>query len=396
MNRRPILGTGNKGNIYRVDSQLVSTLVVNAAPTQITAIATGPAGTLFAATGNVGKLFQIGPAFEKQGTYESDPLDAGSFAYWGRVNQKVENGAVRIETRSGNLDRPQNNWSPWASLDAAGRVVSPPARFLQYRITMDATPSGQSPELREIELAWMAKNVAPSIEEVEITPPNYRFSPPSVLPAPPARTLTLPSLGQRRRTVPAVSLNTGTSSTTMQYAKGNAGARWAATDPNGDEMIYKVEIRGTNERDWKLLRDKVKESHLSWESTTYPDGEYQLRVTASDMPDNPPHQALATQLESERFTIDNTPPRITGLTGTRSGNQLTLKWQAGDERSIIQKAEYSVNGGEWIVAEPSTHLSDAPQLDYAVTVANAAAEATVAVRVTDEYDNAGVEKVVVR
>jgi hypothetical protein len=261
---------------------------------------------------------------------------------------------------------------------------------------MDASQAGQSPEMREIELAWMAKNVAPSIEEVEITPPNYRFTPPSTLSTTPSQTLSLPPLGQRRRTVPTLTLNTGSSSTSMQYAKGHAGARWAASDPNTDEMIYKVEIRGVNEREWKLLKDKVKEKQLTWESTAYPDGEYLLRITASDSPDNPPDQALAAQLESERFTIDNTAPQITGLTGTRTGNRITVSWQARDARSIIQKAEYSVNGSDWIVAQPASRLSDSPQLNYSVEVKDAGPETTIAVRVTDEYDNAGVEKTIVR
>ena len=36
---RPVVGTGNRGHIYRIDSDLVSTLLVNASPTQVTAFA---------------------------------------------------------------------------------------------------------------------------------------------------------------------------------------------------------------------------------------------------------------------------------------------------------------------------------------------------------------------
>jgi len=71
--------------------------------------------------------------------------------------------------------------------------------------------------------------------------------------------------------------------------------------------------------------------------------------------------------------------------------------RARDALSIIDKAEYSVNGGEWIVVEPTTRLSDAPELEYKLTLDRAAAgETTVAVRVTDEYDNQAVQKVVIR
>ena len=178
----------------------------------------------------------------------------------------------------------------------------------------------------------------------------------------------------------------------MTYAKGSSGVRWAASDPNGDDLLYKVEIRGVQETEWKLLREKLKEKYLSWESTTFPDGEYIVRVTASDSPDNPPDQALTATIESEHFIIDNTPPKISGLTGTKSGSKATIRWKAADERSVIEKAEYSVNAGESIVVLPTTRLSDAPDLQYELVLdLPGSAERTIAIRVTDEYDNQSVK-----
>ncbi len=87
-------------------------------------------------------------------------------------------GSVEFETRSGNLDRPQKNWSAWANLNA-GRIASPPARFLQYRVKLSVA-NGLSPEVTEVEAAYQMKNVAPVIDDLEITPANYKF------PAPPA------------------------------------------------------------------------------------------------------------------------------------------------------------------------------------------------------------------
>ena len=255
-----------------------------------------------------------------------------------------------------------------------------------------------SPEVRELELAYMPKNVAPVFEEVDVTPANYKFSPPT-LPLTSTNSITLQPLGQRRRTTgPSISLDSMSSSQTMQYAKGSIGVRWAVNDPNGDDLTYKIEIRGVQEKDWKLLRDKVKERSISWESNAFPDGDYVVRITASDAPDNPPDQALTASIESERFVIDNGAPHVVGLTGTRAGDKVTVKWRATDDRSVISKAEYSVNGGEWIVVQPTTRLSDAPELQYELTIdaAGAPAERTIAVRVTDEYDNVAVEKVIVR
>jgi hypothetical protein len=101
-------------------------------------------------------------------------------------------------------------------------------------------------------------------------------------------------------------------------------------------------------------------------------------------------------MESDPFTIDNTPPKITGLTASRNGGKLEVRWHAADALNYIGKAEYSLDGGEWTVAAPTSGLSDSPELDYALNLDAAAGEHTIAVRVTDAYDNVGTEKVVVR
>ncbi|PYT22891.1 MAG: hypothetical protein DMG58_29130 [Acidobacteria bacterium] len=181
----------------------------------------------------------------------------------------------------------------------------------------------------------------------------------------------------------------------MQYAKGAIGARWIAIDDNSDTLIYTVEIRGVTA--WKLLKDKVKEKYISWDSTAFPDGEYRLRVTASDLPSNTKEDALTGHLESEVFVVDNTPPRITGLGAARNGNRIEVRWHAGDALSVITKAEYSVDGGEWTVVDPVTKLSDSKDLDYNLMLPDASAgEHTIAARVTDDFDNQSAEKVVVR
>jgi hypothetical protein len=399
---RPLVGTGNKGNIYRIDSNISYTLLVNLAPTQVTGFAAGSKGQVIAVTGNIGKVYRIGPEIEKTGTYESEPFDASAFTYWGRLayTGSVANGSLAFEARSGNVNQPQKNWSPWSPVPLAGdggRIAAPPARFLQYRATLTAAADGKSPEITGVEIAYMSKNVAPVLQEIEITPANYRFSaqPTLTLSSSSPQSITLPPLGQHRRSsLPQLELSSGA---TMQYAKGYAGVRWAAHDDNGDTLEYRVEIRGENESEWKLLKDKVREKQLSWDSTAFPDGKYLVRVIASDAPSNPPGSALTGDITSDPFLIDNTPPQILGLTATPSGNKLQIDFRAKDALSIIDHAEYSVNGGEWTVAQPVTRLSDSPELEYRLVIDRPAkGECTIAVRVVDEYDNESVAKTVVK
>lgn len=386
-----VAGTGNHGTVYRLDSDHSYTRLLNVDPTQITAFCTAPDGRIYAVTGNIGSIVAIGAGREASGSYESDVFDAGAFSYWGRLSDEANgSGAVEFETRSGNLNRPQQNWSPWAKLNM-GRTASPAARFIQYRATLSGTA-----ELTEVDLAYQMKNVAPVIDEVEITPENYKFPAPVGPSAPSTPTLSLPPMGKNRpSTAPAVSTDLG-SSPTLNWSKGQIGVRWLANDDNGDTMEFKVEIRGVNETGWKLLHDKLREHYYGWDSTMFPDGKYVVRVTASDAPANPPDQTLSSFLMSDPFLIDNTAPEITDLRAAPMGGKIEIRFHAKDALSAIGKAEYSVNGGDWMVVEPVTRLTDSKDEDYRVQVDRGQGEATLAVRVSDEYDNQSVSKIVVK
>jgi hypothetical protein len=190
----------------------------------------------------------------------------------------------------------------------------------------------------------------------------------------------------------------GNISQTLNYAKGFESARWLASDENGDALAYRVEIRGVKESGWKLLKENVKEKYLSWDTAAFPDGEYVLRVTASDLPGNPPDQALSASLVSDPFLIDNTPPQILNLAGAgAANNKLEVRWSARDARSSIDHAEYSVNGADWVLVDPVNRLSDSPEEEYHLLIDRpSSAEQVIAVRVSDEFDNQAVDKVVVK
>jgi hypothetical protein len=389
---RPLVGTGNKGVIYRIDSAQVSTSLLNVPPTQVTSFLAGKNGAVYATTGNVGNLYSIGPGMESSGTLESEVLDANEFATWGKIHVTAEmhSGGIELETRSGNVSHPESNWTPWSKVDVTelgGQIHSQAARFLQYRLKLDRSQAGESPDLTVIDIAYLPKNVAPKVQQIEMAPFNYRLAPSnqalerSIQPSGSPTSLTLPPVGQKRTGLAGTEASTGA---TLQYSRGFLTARWNAADSNGDLLSFKVELRAVNETVWRVLKDKLLDRYYAFDTTSFPDGKYVVRVTASDAPANTPADALTGSLESDSFIIDNTPPVITINSVTKNGVLRALKFSAKDALSWIDKAEYSVDGGDWVALLPDNLVTDSQVLDYTV----AAKEGQmISIRVYDENDN---------
>jgi hypothetical protein len=100
------------------------------------------------------------------------------------------------------------------------------------------------------------------------------------------------------------------------------------------------------------------DKYYSFDSNILPDGGYTLRVLASDAPSHSPEEALTASKQSSYFEIDNTPPEVVNLNGAYEQGAIHLTFRAIDGFSPIQRAEYSVDAGDWQVIEPIGQISD--------------------------------------
>lgn len=387
---RLLVGTGDDGRVYRVDSAQASRLLTTLDSNQITAIATGPNGSVLLGASNIGKIFRLGPGLESEGTFESDVLDAEIFSKWGALESEGEmsGGEIQLSMRSGNVGRPTKNWSDWSAAD--GSV--PAAEFAQFRAILRAAGGSASPLLEQVTLYYRPVNRQPRITGLEITPPNYRF--PTQRPVARPNTLSLPPIGTpHRRTVQQTQLNQ-----TLVEDPGWMSVRWQADDPNADALLARVEIRGESDPNWVVLGKDIPDSEFSWDSAALPDGRYRIRLTVNDAASNPAGESLSASRETELFVIDNAAPTISGLSASAENGRLRIRFHAVDVASKLTRAEYSINGGEWAPADPQSRLFDAGSLDFDFDVA-APAEAggiVVAVRAYDERDNVAAARAVVR
>jgi sugar lactone lactonase YvrE len=381
-NGRLLAGTGNKGKLYAIGDNDYTDLT-KASANQVTAFAPAPKGGLYAATSNLGKVFLVGAAPVAEGTYESDVFDAKIFSKWGRAEVRGE-GNFELFARSGNVDNPDRNWSAWKKVDLAKDLPLdvPPARFVQWKAVLHSgTPA---PTVERVALNYLPKNVAPEIDEVTVMV-SFR--------------------------VPASTRTSNTSSDSSAYEspiptvpdKRSIAVKWKAHDGNDDQLDYTVYYRGDGEKQWKRIREDVTDRYVTLESDLFPDGGYTVRVVASDTPSHSPEEALTGEKISERFEVDNTPPKV-DITSTRvEGNKLHLAFRAADSFSPIKGAEYSIDADDWQTAEPVGQISDYKIETYDLTVPlptdskdAPSGEHTVVVRVTDRFDNVGVAKTVIK
>jgi len=401
-----LAGTGNEGKILAINSPTSFTNLVKSSAGQVTALLRAPDGGVNVATANPGKVCTLGPKLETEGSFESDVHDAKLFSLWGHIRWQSRSnpapGSVKLYTRSGNTSDPEKNWSPWSGAysNAAGEpITSPPARFLQWKAVLTST-AGQAPSLAGVSVAYLRQNAAPVVEKIIVQAPGVRvrsvpIPQPQVQPAklelPPtgveaavaARTITPPQPAQKVEPPPQGVVE-----------KGARSVIWSAKDENEDELEFALYYRGEGESRWKLLKDKLREKFYTWDADTLADGAYYLKVVASDAPANPTELALTGENTSDRFEVDNTPPRIDDLAAQPGSRRAVIRFTARDSYSPIKQAEYSLNAGPWLQLFPTTRITDAPVESYLFTLTELEpGEHTVVVRVYDQFENAGLNKV---
>jgi hypothetical protein len=335
----------------------------------------------------------LGPQPQGEGTYESDVFDAKIFSRWGRAEFRGA-GNVDLYARSGNVDNPDRNWSPWKKIDLTksdvtknGETGIPAARYAQWKTTLHAGTS--VPSVDSVALNYLPKNAAPEIDEVTV------------------------QVGVKYQSLPKMSgQGSDSSASSGPHFEGlnpssrdrdSIGVKWSSHDENDDQLVYSVYYRGDSETRWLLLKDNLTDKAYSFDASLLPDGGYTVKVVASDAPSHSPGEALTTSKESRRFEVDTTPPRIENLAASVDGGQIHVTFRAVDGFSPIKRAEYSVDAGEWKYVEPVGQLSDAKTESYDFKVAPETAkdrgdssEHVVVVRVYDRYENMGAAKTLLR
>src|SRR5215213_9482638 len=387
-----LIGTADKGRIYSVTNDGRDTLLLQSPEGQISSLLVRN-DQVYAASSNQGKLFRFGNELVTEGTFESPVRDAKLTASWGRIWWRGA-GAVEVQTRTGNGERPDSTWSDWSAFyrnPEGNQISSPRARFIQWRATVRGSSSPSAPSwVEDVSVAYLPRNVAPEVLSINVLPIGIGLQQiMQVAVDPNVESSGLdPSLFGPVAQVPPRRF----------YQRGARSFQWQAEDRNSDTLEYAIYYRALNEQTFRLLKDKLRDNFYTIDGATLADGRYVIKVIASDGPDNPPGQKLTGERLSEPVDIDNTPP-VVKATGQPqiARDSVRIVFAVDDATGKVRKADASIDGAAWAPVFPDDGIADSGHEIYTVDFGQLGpGEHTISLRTFDSSGNVGTLSVTVR
>lgn len=319
------VGTGSNGQLFEIDEATRErSEVARLDHGQVHRLYLRRDGSVILAAGDPGKLYVLQDRFVGKGSVVSEVIDARLVSRWGSISWDAEvprGTKLTVAVRAGNVVDPDETWSDWSAEQAdaksAGAVV-PPARYLQWRLTLMTDDVAASPALHNLSLRYATLNQAPEVTSLDV-------------PASDAINAKDPK---------------------------RIKLKWQATDANEDELAFEVLVRKEGWKDWVRVEDGLTKSEFDWDTATMPSGVYRIKVVASDRPDNNENEALRGERISAPVVVTHEPPLVTlKTTGVEKGR---VQFEAKGESPLIRlhSAMFAIDGGKWANIFPNDGLFD--------------------------------------
>lgn len=336
-----LVSTDHHGRIYRLGPNRQTTILVQTNQEETTRLMrAGP--YVLATTANRGDLYRLGGPAATRGRFISPVKDTGVISHWGDLQWRGRLAAgshLAVYTRSGNSPRPDRTWSVWQPAPLGHRILSPPARYIQWKADFIGSAAG-SPYLDEVVIPYLPVNLSP-----EIVWFHARSALSAVSSRRNAAKLT-PAMRAAEKGLP-VPVSAFSPAHALPPLHGIA-LSWKALDPDGDRLRYRLYFQAEGESGWKPLRRNLRVAHLLIGSRRLPDGVYRFKLVASDEPANPPDLAKRAVAISPLATLDTAAPRLRLLSTIqpRPGEALA-RFSARDPGTVLVRAAYSIDAGPW-------------------------------------------------
>jgi hypothetical protein len=388
-----IFGTGNKGRVYSIDRDEKVSLIVQKEAEQIYLLKPHGSG-IYTLSNNPSNLSIISAEQRFEGEYTSRVFDAKTLASWGRIEWTAEmpsGTTLQFQTRSGNSSVPTQAWSDWSppyQKIEGEQILNPKARYLQFKAIFKSQSGKISPNLQKISLFYLQTNLAPIISRVDLLPANEVF-------------LKLPDQKEQIQGAEQdITEKAKNKEKAMGYVvskkaerKGYQTVVWDAFDENGDMLVYSIAIRNENESQWRYLKQDWEEKVFAFDTLSFPDGIYFIRIEAQDKPSNPLGIELQAEKISRPLLIDNSLPVIRNFQVARDRNTIKVSFTASDSFSHIKEVKFLVRPNSWRIVFPTDGICDSRQegFSFSITLPRDFDD-MITVKVEDAKGNIGVHR----
>ncbi len=334
----PYAGMGADGRVMTVDEDHLERVIADAEERSISSLVMNGKKRYIVGSDPVA-LHEIKGEGGPDAVWTSKVLDAGLPADFGQLSWRGE-GAVEVETRSGNTQEPDGTWSGWSKpLTTPGKPGSPKGRYVQMRAKLK---DGKS-TFGEVRFHFLTENVRAVLTSVSAEGRNQRSG----------------------------RLQQGLQQSGGKVSKGSPSVqiRWEVDNPDKDELRYRIFYRQEGQTVWREAlkpTDIYTKTELDWDTTSLPEGLYRMRVEATDELVNPPDRVTRHALESGIVVVDNTPPvfKSASLSAARK-----LTGEVADGLGPITRIEIAVAGSDdWRPIFPTDGIFDEASEKFDVDV----------------------------
>ena len=388
--KRIIFGTGNKGRIYALSREDKFSLLLQRESEQVYSLVPSDS-RVYVLSNNPSGLTVLHPEQRDEGEYLSQVHDTGTVSSWGRIEWDAELptvASIQLQTRSGNSAETNQSWSDWSppyQKEGGEQILSPKARYIQFKVIFKTQSGNVSPLLSKAFLFYLQANLEPVITRLELLPPNQVFL------KPPEQDDVIwgADVDRAQKSKPEEKKNFILAKKTERM--GFQTVIWEASDENDDRLIYTLYLKREDDRQWATLKENWEESIFAFDTLSFPDGVYHIKVEVTDSPSNPLGMELKSERISSSLTIDNSLPVVKNFQATQDKNTLTVTFSAEDTMSSIEEVLYIIRPDKWRSVFPLDGICDSKQEEFKFNITLAASsDRFVTFKVKDSQGNTGV------
>lgn len=393
-----LIGTNDRGRLYSVQNRSEWSLIQQTPDGgELTVLIPDPIhpNSIIAISSNPAKIYRLPSGVAETGLYKSPVIDLKQIVKWGNLLPTTGNNLTSLSTfrtRTGNTEDPDDTWNSWVDAkknNGDWKIISPHARYLQYEIAFPSTNSQikSKNEIKRMRVFYQSHNSAPFFESVHLLSVGLEL----IQTPAPNRNIDLKKFLEEGDSYKLIEDRNPRQQLKQLGEKGLLSVGWKAIDPNGDNLEYTLLIKKYGDENWITLDEKIEESFSTINTKGFHEGNYHLKIIASDAPDNEPGQELSGFSVSKLFLIDNSPPEIFIKEYEIQGDEINLHFSVTDKNSILRKVFYQLDGKTHKSISPNDGLFDSIHENFTLVVNKlASGKHSLFLEAYDELGNSGI------